>query len=177
MIALTPIRRALTQILFLSVTLLLGGCFVSKSPLINPDNAVYPIQSITLYEESGGEDGTVTLVRSGDVYLDVSGEDESEYQLLEIDENLYLAQMRVEGDDDGDSWIYGILQFQGDKFQILAPLCRDVPESELNSIGIAKGADEYSCAISSLEQLEMLANLVVGTDFNRATFRIQELIR
>jgi hypothetical protein len=177
MIALKPIRRALAQIFLLSATLLLGGCFVSKSPLISPDNAVYPFQSITLYEESGGEDGAVTLTRSDDVYLDVSGEDKSEYLLAEIDENLYLAQMRVEDDDDGVSWIYGIVQFQGDKFQILAPLCSDVPEDALNSVGIVKGADENFCTISSLEQLEVLVNFVVGTDIERTTFRIQELIR
>ncbi len=177
MIALIPIRRCLVQIFVLSATLLLAGCFVSEAPLIGPGNAVYPFQSMVLYDASGDEEDTATLARRGDVYVDLAGEDEGQYMLAAIDDDLYLAQMRVQDDTGKVSWIYGIVQFAGDEFFILSPLCRDAPEGALNSAGIGKGGDGNFCTISSLDQLEALARIVVGSDIERATFRILELVR
>ncbi len=177
MSVLKPFRRFAVQTIFLLATLLLGGCFVSQAPLIGPENAVYPFQSITLYDTSGDEGDTTTLALRDGVYVDVAAVDEGQYLLVEFDTNLFLAQMRIENDDNEVSWIYGIVQLQDEEFFILAPVCGDAPQEMLDKVGIEKDDDGDICAVSSLAQLDAMARLVVGTDIERSTFRIVELVR
>ncbi len=166
------------------IALFLGGCFTSKMPLIMPDSADYPFQSITFYvvDDAAGEDPAkrITLLRQGDVYVEALKEDEGQYLFTKIAENLFIAQISQAKNDGEIELIYGIVQVRNDTdFVVLSPVCENVPEDLLGRTGIVKIEQKYmdECRISSLDQLEELARLLIGSEVERDIYRIVELVR
>ncbi|MBZ0215090.1 MAG: hypothetical protein K8F25_00930, partial [Fimbriimonadaceae bacterium] len=104
--------RFWNRLAILAAILMLTGCFTSQSPLIHPENADFPFQSITFVSvsESGENPEEINLTRDGDAYVELTREDEGQYLLVKVDTDLYVAQL-TEANDDGElEVLYGVVQ-------------------------------------------------------------------
>jgi len=99
--------RSLSVILFAQW---LAGCFISEAPLIGPQDAAFPFETIT-YREPGSPIET-TLTHEGDAYL-VRSSDSSEIAQMrfrDLGDNLYLAQITGEDRNGKLSTLYGVVR-------------------------------------------------------------------
>jgi hypothetical protein len=72
----------------------LGGCFVSKKPLIAEDKAVFPYEKI-VYLAQGSSDRR-TLIRAGSAYVNEAksgSDDDGHVRLLKVADTLYVAEV------------------------------------------------------------------------------------
>ena len=87
----------------------LAGCFVSKSPLIEDNQAAFPYDKI-VYAEQGSND-TTTLTRQGSAYLlqPKSADSDGHIRLLKVADDLYVAQLDFV-ENDQVHYLYGFLK-------------------------------------------------------------------
>ncbi len=79
----------------------LAGCFTSKEPLIGPEDAVFPYQTI-VFGDAGNPDDRQTWTRKGDAYSfrpDDSEDREASVRLKDIGKDLYVVQMEFLDED------------------------------------------------------------------------------
>lgn len=181
---LQSMSRVCARVAVLTVALALGGCYLSETPLIQPQNADYPFQSITFIsvsdETESDDPDRITLVRHGDAYVELNKEDEETYLFALVEDGVLIGQLTAEEDDDKLGVLYAVVQIENDQVMtILSPICDDTPADILAAAGIIKTDKQYAdeCLISSLDQLKTLARMLVGTDIKRETYRIVELTK
>ena len=93
MAVINRVRRFWMQVVCVSLSFFLSGCFISQAPLISSDNAIYPFQSITLYDVSDDEKEAHTLTRNGEVYFDLAEKGKGAYLFAGVGEDLFIVQM------------------------------------------------------------------------------------
>ena len=178
------LSRAWAAMAVLIIAVVLSGCISSKTPLISPQNADYPFQRITFIalgdKDKGKEADRITLLRPGDVYVELNKEDAERYLFKRVADDLYIGQVS-EMDDEGElQLLYGVVQIRGEtEMNILSSMCDEVPEDVIKATGIVKtkGAHFDECTVASLDQLKTLAGLLVDTDVERQAYRIVELVK
>ena len=175
------IRRVLCQTGIGIITFALAGCFTSENPFITPDNADYPFQSITFVNvgEPAEEEEQITIIRNGDTYVEQAEGDDSQYHLVRIALDMYVAQLAEEGYKGKVKFLYGVVQIEnGTTMNILNPTCEHTPEDILAAVSIEKTDKQFTgeCKITSLDQMIDLARLLVKTDIKREVYRIIKLV-
>jgi hypothetical protein len=114
----------------LSVALLclgVAGCFTSKAPLIEADQAVFPHDRIVFVTADRPED-RLTLQRDGDVYLFRPNTDDERYarlRLKDVGDGLYVAQLQSPPGDEDPGPLYAVLAVSDDKVASYAAIKPD----------------------------------------------------
>jgi hypothetical protein len=100
-------RRVAIVLALASVSL--GGCFVSKGPLIAGDKAAFPYDKI-VYAERGSSKAT-TMVRDGTAYLlkPAAGDGDGHIRLLKVADDLYVVELDFV-ENDQVHYLHGLLK-------------------------------------------------------------------
>lgn len=136
----------------------LGGCLVSRQPLIAPGEAAFPLPDLASAErlKPKGEtewehDTNQAARRAGSSYIvtDEDGE-EMELTLKRIGQTTFVAQSKSK---EGD-YVYGLLVFNSGKIYEYGVDCPDFAAEEAQRYGIVAKPDSDDCTVTSIEGLE-----------------------
>jgi hypothetical protein len=95
----------------------LSGCFTSVEPLITPEDADYPFESLT-YVQADSDD-KITLLRVSDGYRPASEQDADDRVLLKaMGEGRYVVQV-LSADSGKARYLYGFAQVAADRSSFL----------------------------------------------------------
>lgn len=162
------------RVLVLGLAVLLGGCFVSTTPLITPEIAVYPIADGTVFEVTGRPfrdeppaKSVVTMTRDGAFYVhtEVRGEDEtipSRGLMVPLDEGRFIAMAEIE-----EGFIYALFQADGATYKRFDLMCGALKEAAtaagktLADFAVSQEKDESDCTFATLDGLKAAVALIV----------------
>ena len=102
------------KVLAVSLSFALGGCFISETPFVTAEDAVFPFKTISYRQPN--EQAPSKLVREGDSYVITAPDNKArvEVKFKDIGDGLYLAQMS--GEESGKvSILYSVLKVDFDK--------------------------------------------------------------
>jgi len=86
----------------------LAGCYMTQTPLITPDKAVFPYQRI-VYTEASSEK-PITLTHEGDSYTTKNEKgDTATVRFQQVGDNLYVAQLGSKT-EQGEVYLYGLVR-------------------------------------------------------------------
>ncbi len=97
--------RFLRGLVLAAVGVMLAGCFISETSLIEPGEAAFPFQEIA-FSMSDGEEAT--LVRDGDNYVMATGEDKVLLRFQAIRDNYYAVQ--IGSGDAAEGWLFALME-------------------------------------------------------------------
>jgi len=164
-----PLKSAIVVVL----TMLLGGCFESATPLIAAANADYPFAQTfhyTFYEwnkdaKNWQPSETGTISRDGDHYVqlaDLSSSDKGDPFLLKsIGDNYYIAQQ-----PNNSTFIYDLVRINGNIIYQYGMNCADTDKKFVAQGLIDSFKTESTrgnvCAVSSLDKVGRLFRAIAA---------------
>ena len=148
--------RTVSRALLTVLTLGLGGCLVSESPLIGPGEAAFPLpdrvtaERFTLTDDKWTHEAYDSAYRSGAGYVvkRENSDDETVLTFKRIAQNTFIAQ--TESGDGG--YMYGLLVLKGDTLYEYDLDCEDFNAAEMQRYGLFK-KDGDNCGVTSAQGL------------------------
>lgn len=132
----------------------LSACFSSEQPLVGPDQAVFPYETIVFASENGGD--PQTLVHRGDAYIAEADGPELRMRFMPIGDGFYVAQAAGE-DGDESVRLYGIVKLDTRAMKAMS-FAVMAPGELVDQPGFSDCGDDMVC----------FANLDVYVDYARA---------
>jgi hypothetical protein len=158
-----------TMALAIPLTLALGGCFISETPLVGPEDAVFPYETISY--KAANDDAPEKLVRQGDSYV-IAAPDSSariEVRFKDIGDGLYLAQFR--GEEDGKiSILYSVLKVDFDNKT--AESHKAVGKDEFVRDGLRKCGESTLCIDNLDVYLDLARSAIAAGEKPDVTYEI-----
>ena len=168
------VRRGLAALGALAM-LALAGCLVSEEPLIDADQAVFPLAE-GVWARYETDDGVAELEWRGPVRIVdgvyTSEEDDFSYEgarFAEMRDGVFIAQHPPDPDDDDGPWIYSLLYALPDgHFGYDIPVCDEIPAAERERIGVTMNDDDvcvfddYETLVAAMEAFEAAARAERG---------------
>jgi hypothetical protein len=158
-----------TMALAIPLAMALGGCFISETPLIGAEEAVFPFETISY--KQGNEEKPAELVRDGDTYVipDPEGKVRVEVRFKDLGDGLYLAQMS--GEEDGKlSILYAVLKVDFDKKT--AESYKAVGKDEFVREGLRKCGDGSLCIDNLDVYLDLARSAIAAGEQPDITYEI-----
>jgi hypothetical protein len=158
-----------TMALAVSLAMGLSGCFISETPLIGPEDAVFPYETISYKQPS--DEKPEKLVRQGDSYVITAADSSAtvEVRFKDLGDGLYLAQFS--GEDNGKvSILYSVLKVDFDKKT--AESYKAVGKDEFVREGLRKCGDGTLCIDDLDVYLELARSAIAAGEEPDVTYEI-----